>query len=427
VGESSIEEWEVRGFTELEGDLYLYGALFKELPFPLLDLLKSPPVTTFPPKFLLLLSRLALLAEKGLLPRKMYPEGIFFINDGRILILNEGIMEKALSLLPLAERLKLWEPFNHPNLEKEANTSFFLASLLYQLFTGTAPFEGSTEEDIHTRICFLPPLPLLFARMGVRQDFSDFLQQILTNQRTVSLVVFKHTIQEFSQSPLLQTLSYQEQETLQRKASEFLASRGRMHKRRNFWQRNRSRVALGVVLTILLGFFTYDYLSHALRPPRTKGMSAEEVVVLFYTSLNTLDHQAMEDCVAKKVGKSYIDEVMNLYVISRMRMSVELRSNMIDADTWYRKGKPPLSERETLYGIANLTVLRSPSSKEDTETYRVEFHYWKPVPVQPNQGDSTSNIRFQGWYITDTVSLRKEKERWIIFEIQRISSTPITP
>ncbi|MFQ3621461.1 MAG: hypothetical protein SNJ78_11030, partial [Spirochaetales bacterium] len=49
VGESSIEEWEVRGFTELEGDLYLYGALFKELPFPLLDLLKSPPVTTFPP------------------------------------------------------------------------------------------------------------------------------------------------------------------------------------------------------------------------------------------------------------------------------------------------------------------------------------------------------------------------------------------
>lgn len=187
--------------------------------------------------------------------------------------------------------------------------------------------------------------------------------------------------------------------------------------------KHRTQVILAILLTLVGTYFAYDVLSSALRPPRTLGMPPEQVVNLFYSSVNSLDHQAMEDCVKGKAGKAYIDEVTQLYVVSRMRMSVEFKSGMLDAESWYRKGRPPLQEGVTLYGIAELKIQREAGEENTPDVLRflVQFHRWIPVP--PSEG----GLRFRGFQMRERVIVQREGERWVIAEIQRLQAEPLPP
>lgn len=420
--ENGIEDWEILGFSEVDGDLYLYGPPFESMPEPFMSLFDTPLGTSIPPRWILFIRRVLSLAQASQVPHKLYPEGIFFLSDGRILILPESIMQRVLAWEPLDQRIATFESFNHPDLRGEQNCAFFLGILTYRLTTGTLPFEGSTEESLHTEMRELPPLPAFLKRPGLNKELSDFLQLVLTSKEKPDLTEWVQKIEYFSKLPLVYSLTNEDIEQKAREAERFLSERTRTHTRRMFWLRYKTRVLLATLVALIGGYFTYDVLSSALRPPRTIGLSPEEVVSLFYTSMNTLDHQAMEECVKGKVGKAYIDEVTQLYVVSRMRMSVEFKSGMIDAETWHRKGRPPLKEGETLYGIASLSIQERTEEKE-SGLYRflVQFHRWIPVPP------SEDGARFKGFQIQERVLLQKEGERWIIVEIQRLTSKPLPP
>ncbi len=428
--EKGMEGWDILGFSEVEGDLYLYGPPFESVPEPFTSLLDTPPGSSLPPRWILFIRRLFQWVQSSPAPEKLYPEGIFFIKDGRILILPERIMEKVLALKPLDQRIACFEAFNHPDLRGEPNCSFFLGTITYRLITGANPYEGTTEEALHTEMRELSPLPASLRRPGLNEELSDFLHLVLIGNEKPTLTEWVQRIEAFSKLPLLHSLTDEELEKKHKEAERFLSERTRTHRRRTFWIKHRTRILLAILLVVVGGYFAYDVLSNILRPPRTVGFSPEQVVNLFYSSMNTLDHQAMEDCVKGKVGKTYIDEVTQLYVVSRMRMSVEFKSGMIDAETWYRKGRPPLRQGETLYGIAALSieqeVEQAPKKEEpmqekglDSHRFLVRFHRWIPAP--PSEG----GVRFKGFQILERVILQKEGKRWIIGEIQRIQSEPL--
>lgn len=435
--EKGVEEWDILGFSEVDGNLYLYGLPFESLPEPFTSLLDTPPVTSIPPRWVLFIRRLALLAQTSTLPEKLYPEGMFFLKDGRILILPEKIMQKVLALEPLSQRIAYFESFNHPDLTGEQNCSFFLGTITYRLITGVNPYQGSTEETLHSEMRDLQPVPASLKRPGVNEELSDYLQSVLTSKEKPSLSEWAQKIESFFKLPLLCSLTEEEVAEKTKEAERFISEQNRTLKRRTFWRKHRTHVLFAILIVLVGGYFAYDVLSSILKPPRTLGLSPEQVVSLFYSSMNTLDHQAMQDCVKGKVGKAYIDEVTQLYVVSRMRMSVEFKSGMMDADTWYRKGKPPLKEGETLYGVAELKIQQEAeqektsqdaqkevlkkdrSSKEQVfreQRYLVQFHRWVPVPA------SEGRVRFKGFQIQERVTLQKEGERWIIVEIQRLQS-----
>jgi len=421
--ERGIEEWEILGFSDVDGNLYLYGPPFESLPEPFTTLFDAPPGSSIPPRWVLFIRRLALLGETSRLPEKLYPEGMFFLKDGRILILPEKIMQKVLALEPLAQRIAHFDSFNHPDLTGEQNCSFFLATVTYRLITGFPAFTGNTEEELHTEMRYLLPLPASLKRPGLNEELSDFLQLLLTSKEKLSLSEWEKKIEYFSKPPLVYSLTKEELEKKALEAERFLSERTRSYRRRTFWMKHRTQVILAILLTLVGAYFAYDVLSSALRPPRTLGMPPEQVVNLFYSSVNSLDHQAMEDCVKGKAGKAYIDEVTQLYVVSRMRMSVEFKSGMLDAESWYRKGRPPLQEGVTLYGIAELKIQREAGEENTPDVLRflVQFHRWIPVP--PSEG----GLRFRGFQMRERVIVQREGERWVIAEIQRLQAEPLPP
>ena len=430
--ERSIEEWEIVGFSEVDGTLYLYGTPFDSLPEPFTSLLDTPPGFSIPPRWVLFIRRLDLLGKTSKIPEKLYPEGMFFLKKGGILLLPEKLMQKILALEPIDRRIAYFNSFNHPDLTGEENCVFFLATVTYRLITGFSPFVGTTEEELHTEMRYFPPLPATLKRPGLDEELSDFLQLFLIMKEKLSLSEWVQKIEHFSKQPLMHSLTREEMEKKAKETERFLSQRKSSHRRRTFWMKHRTHVILASLLTLVGGYFVYDVLSNALRPPRTVGMPPEQVVNLFYTSMNTLDHQAMEDCVKGKAGKAYINEVTQLYVVSRMRMSVEFKSGMLDAESWYRKGRPPLQEGVTLYGIAELKIdqevgqdpskINSRKEKEpEVRQFLVQFHRWVPDP--PSEG----NLRFRGYQIEERVILQKEGEGWVIVEILPLQATPLPP
>ncbi|GAB4369185.1 MAG: hypothetical protein Kow009_05860 [Spirochaetales bacterium] len=426
LSDTGLDEWDIQGFTELDGELYLYGPSFQSLPEPFIHLFDLPPGTSLPSRWILFIRRLSQLSRTTHLPDKLYPQGMFFLEDGRLLILPEKIMDRVLSLEPLDQRITYFESCNHPDLTGEPNCSFFLAALTYRFCTGKDPYGGSTEEEIHSEMRTLPPVPASLERPGLNEELSEFLQTALTAKEKPSLYEWKERIESLSRQPLLSQLTEEETARKRKEAKRFLAERIRTQKRRNFWMKYKTHVLGLLLISLIGGYFLYDILSNALRPPRTLGMSPEEVVHLFYSSMNTLDHQAMEDCVDGKAGKSYIDEVTRLYVVSRMRMSVEMKNPMIDAETWYRKGRPAIPEGQTLYGIASLSIQQEgqdPEKGEDgSKQYRVQFDRWVPLPASME-----GRGRFKGFRVEERVTLEKEGKRWVIVEIQPQRSDPLPP
>lgn len=227
---------------------------------------------------------------------------------------------------------------------------------------------------------------------------------------------------------MVETLSDTEIDLRRKQAEQFQKETSRTYTRKQFWQKHRTRVIGISILALILGYFGYEALSNALKPPRTLGFTPEQVVHLFYSSMNTLDHLAMEDCVTGEAGKQYINEVIQLFVISRMRMSAEFKNSMIDAETWYKTGRPPIPEGQTLYGIAELEIEKE-SETEEMVHMRVQFEKWVPIPQRGEEGEPQNlNFadRFKGFRIEERVTLEKKKSRWVITEIQRLSDSPLT-
>jgi hypothetical protein len=428
AGETGIDPWTIQGFSEVEGSLYLYGPLLEEIPESFLSLLELPAASILPPRFVLFTRRLAAYFKEGLTYEKLYPQGIFFFSDGRTLFLPEPILQKSLALKPVEERLRFYEPYNHPDLTGEENASFFLGCIAYRLLTGHLPYQAESEETLHTHMRELPPLPVSLARPGIREEVSSFIQQSLIGKEKPSLSLWVEKMEAWSKIPLVETLSDTEIDLRRKQAEQFQKETSRAYTRKQFWQKHRTRVIGISILALILGYFGYEALSNALKPPRTLGFTPEQVVHLFYSSMNTLDHLAMEDCVTGEAGKQYINEVIQLFVISRMRMSVEFKNSMIDAETWYKTGRPPIPEGQTLYGIAELEIEKE-SETEEMVHMRVQFEKWVPIPQRGEEGEPQNSSfadRFKGFRIEEQVTLEKKKSRWVITEIQRLSDSPLT-
>ena len=428
VGETGMDPWTIQGFSEVETSLYLYGPLVGEIPESFLYLLETSVTSTLPPKFVLFTRRLAAYFKEGHTYEKLYPQGIFFFSDGRTLFLPEPILQKSLALKPAEERFRFYEPYNHPDLTGEENASFFLGCIAYRLLTGSLPYWAESEETLHTHMRELPPLPASLARPGIREEVSSFIQQALTGKEKPPLSLWVEKVEAWNRTPLIETVSDTEIDLRRKQAVQFQKETSRAYTRRQFWQKHRTRVIGISILALILGYFGYEALSNALKPPRTLGFTPEQVVHLFYSSINTLDHQAMEDCVTGEAGKQYINEVIQLFVISRMRMSVEFKNSMIDAEIWYKTGRPPIPEGQTLYGIAELEIEKE-SETEETAQMRVQFDRWVPVPQRIEEGEPQNLSfadRFKGSRIEERVTLEKKKSHWVITEIQRLSDSPLT-
>ena len=419
-----IEEWRPNGLTEADGELFIYGPPLSGQPLSaLLDFASERDS-------LGLLAELAeafdRLAAAGWSLGRFYPQGILRLAPGDFLILPDSIMEKVNAFQPVAERLAWMERFNHPDSSGAQAISFSLAILAYRLVAGEYPFAGGSPEELRTAVRERPPAGLQARRPELRTEVVELISDTLvsTPAGRPALAAWKEALRDWQARGTSEKID----ETERARRRELAARRDKRssgsYSSREFWRKNGMRVALIAAGLALVGSLAGSILGNLLKPRAIHGFPPERVVETFYGGINKLDHLTMEDCLIDGAGKSYVNEAMNLFVISRMRMSVENADPIVDARVWDERGRPVPAAGKLIYGVVGLAV-RESAAPPGEKAFEASFERWGPRIEELPSGDQSSGAASSGTRIVEKLSLRKHKEDWLIYRIERLEEKPV--
>jgi len=399
----SAEVWQPLGFIEHAGAIHVYGPLasgrFVE------EIINDDSVDR-----LGMLERLAgafaVLKHEKIEMVPFHSRSLVVLDDGGVLVLPPDIMTAIREHQDYVARIHRMERFNHPDRSPDENVGFSLAAATYFVLTGVYPFDAEDEEELHARVRAGVVLPARYHDPEIREDVSTALQNELTaREPAVEATVWADRLREWHDAGVRRELSDSEREKIEQEAKQATERIERGFKRKESVRKNGRKALIIAAIVIIIGTI-----------PGTK-----EVVSVFYTSINSLDHMTMEDAVIDDAGRDLVREVTNLFVIDRQRMSVEMESGFVDAQEWRDTGMPSLGPNKSPYGVANLELVDLPSP-EGERRFEARYERWLP---DYELAETTGRAGISGFTVVDRVFMRMDKEDWVIYQIDRTSQEPV--
>ncbi len=398
VDADGVHERFLEGFYQEEGRLYLYGpwepgisleeALAQERALPLLRRLAQA---------------LAALGERR--PQELATDAVRFLEDGAVELLSPQAMHQVRAIQPEEHRLRTFEALNHPD---SRSLSYCLAAMVYRLAAGDYPFAAAGIEETRRRARELRLTPLSLSRPEVREEVSEAVMAGLGRGRgqPPTLERWAALLADWEASGLFRELPAGEARALAGRARREQELAARAYRRGVFWQRHWKTALLVAAVAAAVGIFAGTVLRNLLEPRSTRGLSPREVVETFYRSVNTLDHERMQDCVSGRAGKELINQVIQVYVLSRVQQGYEGRSGIRSAGEWDQAGRPEVRPPDSLFGVTDLSV--APLAGEAEPAFQVSYRLWLP---DPERGTIPREVR-------ERVFLRRQGGAWVIHRIE---------
>jgi len=424
---SVIEDWRFLGFTRLDGEVFLYGPYLEGR--SLEEVLEMKPDHALP-LLRRLVQALALLKERSVGLFSFESDSVLFLDDGGVFFLPRPIMEKISISGSEAHRIRTCESITHPYLENESRASFTVAVLLYRVLTGEFSFMDDTVEGIRDKIRNLDVVSPHLARPEVRKEVSRVIMSVFDKSGTYSLEDWERIITDWIEQGVFRDVTIAEREELLAKARERKDRTERAFKSKLFWEKNGRLVLIVTGIVIAAGFIVGGFVRNLLAPRVTAGFTPEQVVEAYYTSINSLDHMTMDDCVIRGAGRGQINEIIHLYVISKQTMAYEGQSYIVPADRWVENGRPELEPPMFVYGIADLRIRRERGEPEPVFT--AEYEKWsRTAPEGDDEAGSATGEQapagplYEGNRVRDRLFLTQRGEDWVIYRIERLETSPI--
>ncbi|MEM5946970.1 hypothetical protein WKV44_00265 [Spirochaetia bacterium 38H-sp] len=386
VIDGAVHPFDCIALRKLEGELMM---LFPEdVPRFTLRELAAMPGNMRLSHLTSLASALVALTEQGIDPGKANPDAVFFTEDGVV------FMGQALSavLESHAERIHQ-EPDWLDDIDS-TSWSFALAYMCYQAITGRLPFPGNTRQE------------RLFARergylIGLSASSDSSRAFVVWMERALKLPGMFVSPPPFPEN-LCEDIEITESPKVVEKFAE------RRYKLSRSVAKYGLTVAVSVVVLIFLVAILTPMIRAATRPPITIGMEPEEVVTLYYESLDKMDLETMGDCLASKKDPAYI-MITNMYVTSRVRTAVEKHTPILSPNVWKAYNMPEMENGSYIFGISNLKT-KTIRKGNDTAVIQADYVFWTiDIPqeelVEPEQITKK---------ITEKLVLEKHDNRWVI-------------
>jgi len=410
VGAGGPEERCIEGFFKQDGQLYLYGPWEP-------GVLVEEALARGLPEALPLLARLAraLLALGGRLPESLATDAVRFLEDGAVELLSPAVMKQVRALRPPEQRRRTYEQLNHPDLkDPAARLSYSLAALLYRLVAGEYPFAADSEEEVHRRTRELRLAPLRLTHPELKPEAAQAVQRGLGRGPgpAPELAEWARLLEGWCADGILREAPAAERRELEAQAARAREASARSYRRAVFWQRHWKTVLIVTAAAAAAGIFSGTVLKNLLAPRSTRGYSPAQVVETFYRSVNELDHERMEDCVIGRAGQGLRDQVVNVYVIGRVRLGYEGRERVISAAEWDRAGRPPVVPPDTLFGITDLEIRLE--GGEPNPVFRADYLLWAP---SPDTGIASQPV-------SERLVLRRHRGDWVIERIPPVDPGP---
>jgi hypothetical protein len=423
-----IEHWSMTGFAEANEVIYVYG--------PYLEGITLSQAVSLPQEQALehvrtLGHALIRLNEEEVQPFKVHGESVIFLDDGGILFLPREIAQNMTEHQLISDQLELYEVFNHPDVGADQNQSYVLAVLLYRALTGSFPFHAKSEEELHSRIRDEAFTDAVLRVPEIRKDVSDFISATLSDPagKNINLKKWCTRLDAFAEEGYFRDISEDEKKELTERAQRRERQVQSKFQRNELIRKHWRTAAVITLIVIVVGSIPGTIIYNQLQPRATAGLPPDEVVRAFYSSIGEFDHMTMEDATVDGAAAGLIREVTNLFVLSRMRMSVEMTTGFIDPQQWIDAERPELEPDVRLYGVSDLRI-ESLRESEEEFVYRVRYRRWTPsftgtleddpqVAAEQVQNDTESFRR------VDRVSLRRDGEDWVIYELEVLEEEPV--
>jgi hypothetical protein len=425
IAGSSIREWHYDGLIERDGTPYLVGP---RAPGISLQQALGSAAEGGQADALGLVSRLArALLQLAESPAGWFPlqsDSVIFLEDGDVLFLPPAVDRELREMRPFEANRETFECLTHPDLAGEQRTVFSVSAVLYRLLTGTFPFHGDDPEVLHSQARSLEIQPPALLVPGLDPEASELVMAGLGRGRggPIHLAVLAAAIEGWKTRDLVRPPTEAETRTAREAAQTRKAAADRSFRRRRFWQRNWRLVAIIAAAAIVVGAVAGTVLKNVLAPRVTRGFPPARVVETFYSSMNPLDHTAMQACVIGKAGSVEINETMTLYVTSRVTFGYEGRSSILSAEDWDKAGRPPLPPPASLYGVTGLSL--SQEQGEPSPVYLASYQKWNPAPRDANASDNSHPLS-EGHAVTDRVWLKRDGGDWVIYRIDQVKSVQL--
>ncbi len=411
----TVSDWPSTGFTEYNGQVYLYG------PY-------RPGITAIeafekdPREALRFLKRLVdgyRTLEKNARPIcHVHLESIVFLEDGGILFLPCEMVDVIRGHQSLENQLKYTEPYNHPDRSGLENAVFAIGVIAYKIVTGDLPYTGESEEEIHAKIHDNVLIEPHLKNFEVSDEVSRLFFEHL-GSGGIALDDWRSYLENWAQHGFTQSRTESERAVLEEKSRKTIDSVMKSFKRRDYWRRNWVRVATITAVVALLLTIPGSIIHNRLQPRSTAGLEPHEVIEVFYTSMNDLDHMRMEDAVIGDAGKEEVRMVMNLFVMTRMRMSVEMTTGFVDPQEWRDAGYPALPADQSVFGVAALEITREDALNGEL-VYSARYEKWMPNYDEELEIDEVQASPIVGYSRHDRLFMVQDKGDWVIQRIDRL-------
>ncbi|MDR1251642.1 MAG: hypothetical protein LBK62_05690 [Treponema sp.] len=360
---------------------------------------------------------------------------------GTVFFAPENLTLRCIQAEDADTRLSGGEWYVHPYLSGQGATAFTAAAMLYRVLAGTAPFPAQEEVVLHQdmREGNFPPIRL--AAPGLDERLAVLIQKALSptpgaedaaGGGTVLLNQFLKILRPAgSACPgaafFFHPLSAEERANLANKKEQFLKRKNLAIKTSRFVIRNTAIIA-GAVAAILISILTArSFVKGRADLPTTRGMDSVQVIQGYYDAFGELDHQSLDARVTKGAGKSDIEMVLNLFVMTKVRQAYELQTAplLISAAEWKASGGGASDSQ--VFGVTDLEIeCLSGGETTDEIRYRAAYTLWLPVPQQEEESPDaeksepeTEGRLPQGFQYTDELTLVRDRGNWRISEIKR--------
>lgn len=411
-----VAEWRFDGFVEHEGTILAYGPYRPGK--TLSEVLRLPAEEALP-----LLARLAsaydVLARKSMPVDRLHSHGVVLLDDGGVLFIPPDILSSIREHQGMSAQIEQFERYNFGDIKDEENRSFSMAVLAYRVLTGEHPYDGEDDEAIHNRMRAASHIPAGYRRPELKPEISRAIEAALS-EPTANAVEPAEWARRFASwsEGYTRDLTDEERARIEEKATAEAKKREGAFRRKEFGRKHGRRVVVIALIAVIVGSIPGTIIYNALQPRVTAGFSAPEVIQTFYTSVAELDHMTMEDCVVDDAGRPLIREVTNLFVLTRMRMSVEMQTGFVDAQSWRDAGLPELENQMSPYGIANLQIdfIRG---DEEEQIFDVEYEKWSPDYDAQVIDENAVMVGIVGNRIEERLYLRRDRGDWVIYRIER--------
>jgi len=340
-----------------------------------------------------------------------YSPGIFSTSGGEILFFPPQLISYVINRLSDEANMEYWQPYNHPEAQGEAQITFILGVLAYQLITGELPYTGNSLPELREKMRNSRPLKIELLAPGIKNGIAELINGSL-NLKDINIDNWIRQLELWNKEGIIIDVSESEKLLAQITAEKKQKIRQKQFERKQYLSKNWKAIAVIAAVFGVVVLFSIGPIKNALKPPMTTGMSAEEVVETYYNGIIDMDVDVMEDCLEKGIGKGDINEVTQLFVISRVRTGYEGKSGFVSAQDWSDGLIKKLNEGEQIAGIADLQIIYLGDS-----TFRATYIRWFTETLSEN--NSIQNLQPKKVRYTDTLTLDKIKDVWTIVKLDR--------